>query len=198
MKYLSNINLGAIVIMITLFLWLGADFFFGKGANAASRVILMYLIMLMSIIIVFRTEMPNIILNSQSLVIFIITGTITAIGLSAVPKLFLSSFEPIVAISFGFLYAFVKAFIEEVIFRWVLVRKFNPVIASLLFGAFHFGVLAVFGTPFTTIIVAVTFLSILGYGWYLLSNWYGKGNPIGLMASTGSHFGYNLVALGVI
>jgi len=200
MMKMQHINIGAVVVLITLFLWLGAPFFFGEqAADAAGRIIMMYLLMLLSVLVVFRDEMPVIPFNAKSITIFIITGTITTIALVSMKAvLFLSSFEPIVALSFGFLYAFVKAFIEEVIFRWTLVRRFNPVIASLMFGGFHFGVLVVFGVPFTTLLVAIGFLSALGFAWYMLSSWYGKGSPIGLMASAGSHFGYNLVALGVI
>lgn len=198
---LAKLNLGAIVIVITLFLWLGADFFFGEFAATASRIILMYLMLMIAVHFAFKEPFPDIPLTSQNLVIFVITGTITTVGilaLSAAANLFLASFEVITAVSFGFFYAFVKAFIEEDIFRWVLARKLNPVASSILFGLFHFSVLFVLGTPFVVALVGMTFLAILGHGWYILSQFYGKGSPSGLMASTGSHFGYNLIALGAL
>jgi len=192
------VSLGAIVVVITLFLWLGADVFFGQFAPTASKIILMYLILLVSIGFVFRAEMPVITLHPKNLIYFSISvGTILVVGIF--PSVFFSSFEPLTFISFGFLYAFVKAFIEEVIFRWVLpvTVGLGAIVSSILFGAFHFGVLMITGAPLQTVIIAMIFLSILGYVWCRMRDVVGKNNPNGLMVTTGSHFGYNLIALGV-
>ena len=97
------------------------------------------------------------------------------------------------ALGFGFLHAMVKAFNEELIFRDALPSiiggkaklLYVDIVSSVAFGAFHF---AVSGAS----LLVMAFLSVLGFIW---SQVYRR---FGLMGSTGSHFAYNLAALGVL
>lgn len=195
-RLFSGLGLGAILVFITLYMFVRADFLFGEFADLARNVILTYIILGVTIIAVTGSRFP--LFNASPLVFgyFFIGFIITFFVVSLVPKTLtagtLASFER-VGISFGFLWAFVKAAWEEVIFRGILAQRITStgllatlaVGSNILFGFFHYGILGVG-------LGGAVFLSILGMVWTLMAN------RLNLMASIGSHFAWNMAALGVL
>ena len=98
------------------------------------------------------------------------------------------------ALGFGALHAFVKAYIEESVFRDALPKAgLGDVISNVLFGMFHLAVLTtVGGLTYLQALLPITVLIILGLVWAGVRNIYG------IMGSTGSHFAWNLFAYGAL
>jgi membrane protease YdiL (CAAX protease family) len=182
---------GLFILLAQLFLYINAEAIYGVYADLVRNVMLAYFILL-AILSPFVIQILMKI-GIDDIPSFSMVFILTALVMYLVP--FITGITGEVergltlALGFGFLHGFVKAFNEEVIFRGVLPRmmgnKYGGIISSVAFGFFH---LAVTGVNW----LAMVFLSILGFVWYLIYQRYG------IMGSTGSHFAYNLAALGVL
>jgi membrane protease YdiL (CAAX protease family) len=191
-------TVGILILLVQLFMFVNLSYFYGPYAEAVRPVFLAYFILL-AILSPFVIRVLLQIAQPQELGNFAIGFILTAVVVFVVPTIIAGavSVETLkLAVGFGFLHAFIKAFDEEIIFRGVLPKllakghvflglNWGDVIASVLFGVFH---LAVSGAS----IPAMLFLMVLGLVWCLVRN------KLSLMGSAGSHFAYNLMALGVL
>jgi len=188
---------GIFILLAQLFLFINAEAIYGPYAGIVKDVMLAYFMLLgilspFVIQVLLRIGLQDIpafsLLFIATSVIMLILPTIKGVTGEVEKGITL-------ALGFGLLHGIVKAFNEEVIFRGVLPKLMGDrgkginyiagIASSLAFGIFH---LAVTGVNW----LAMIFLSCLGFIWYLIYKRYG------IMGSTGSHFAYNLAALGVL
>jgi len=108
---------------------------------------------------------------------------------------------------FGLLYAFVMAFDEEAVFRYLLpkVAGLGDIVSNIFFGLFHFFVLYAETSilldagkiteimQWSIITFDVITLVGLGFVWAWMRDHAG-----GIIGSTGSHFAYNCAKYGVL
>ena len=190
----GKMGLGVIIVLITLYMYVQASFVFGEFAEIAKGIMLTYIVLGITVLTITGARLRIFSASPAEFIWFTAGMIITFILVSILPKSIgtatLASFE-LQGIGFGFLWAFVKSFWEEVIFRGALVNISTGIFAplaigsNLLFGAFHFGIM---GVTFWGVIILV----VLGIAWtFMARRW-------GLMSAVGSHFGYNMWALGLI
>jgi membrane protease YdiL (CAAX protease family) len=137
---------------------------------------------------------------------FLLMFVITAVFMTTVFPLVVlkqaASIEPeAIAIAYGFVFfhGFVKAYVEEIVFRYAIpfalnlkgsLEIYGALISSVLFGIFHMSVAFLSNNPYP--VWMMFYLSLLGMVFYFI---YKKS---GIMGSTGAHFAYNLGVLGVL
>lgn len=191
---MKSLGVGAVVVIITLFMYVNAPALFGEFAPQAERIMQVYLFLLIGFLAMFNIAMPGLDTTPRALTGFVVMFFATWLIVGAVPRLITSSFEPLTLVSLGFLYAFVKAYIEEVVFRQILPKTLalGDIVSNILFGLFHFAVLFSVGVPLMTVLFSMVFLMVLGYIWSMVRDHFG------ILGATGSHFAWNMVALGVI
>lgn len=196
----KGMSLGIFAVLIWLFLWTQADYVFGPMAAQARQTMTLYFFLLLIPLVVFRESIPGSKENIRSLMPFILTFVVTLV-VAMLFRTFVmeASIEFYTLIlGYGLLYGFVKAYIEEIVFRWVLPKAgLGDIAASILFGLFHLAVVMMAGmaAPWWAIIT----LMGLGFAWTLVRRafmQFGTGGAIA--ACVGSHFAYNIVALGLI
>lgn len=200
-KNLTNLTLW--IGMLQVLLFLGADFIYEAFAPMVRNVLIIYFILYLYMMSTAGAEIKN--LKITSAMPFVLGFFITFIILSFIrpmtgANLLIGQVENIkIAAGFGLLHGLVKAYIEEVVFRWILPIQagLGPVVSSVLFGVFHFGVYAMQGIVQS--IPIIMFLMGLGFVWHLIA-WHVKigGKPLGIMGSTGSHYAWNLIALNAL
>jgi len=189
----GKIAFGIIIILIQLWLYINADYVYGAYSSTVRNVMLAYFILLailspfvIKILLgIGIQDVPNFSIGFviTALIMFAIGGAVTLLTGEVEKGLTL-------ALGFGLLHSLVKAFNEEVIFRGVLPSIFgkslySDILSSVLFGVFHVAVT-------NASLAGIVFLIGLGFIWSQVRN------HLGLMGSTGSHFAYNLAALGVL
>lgn len=190
----GKIGLGVAIVLLTLYMYVQASFVFGEFAEIARSVMLTYIVLGVTVLTITGARLKVFSASPAEFVLFTAGMIATLLVVAIIPKTAtnatLASFE-LQGIGFGFIWAFVKAFWEEVIFRGALSKISTGVFAPLavgsniLFGLFHLGV---FGVTW----VGVVLLVGLGVVWTLVAR------RFGLMAAVGSHFGYNMGALGLV
>lgn len=215
------LSAGVIIMFSMLMMWIGADYIYGAYSPIVRNIMTIYFF-LFTITYVMVNKTPKIIEGSgESLSNFALGFFITALPLfflfSAIGILGQTAniVEPFIAtititgIGFGALHGFVKAYVEESVFRWAIPKHAGAgdILANILFGLFHFFVLIGVTIPglilagglvdlgamnFTYAIVPMMVLTVLGLFWSQVRNHFG------IMGSTGSHFAWNLFALGVL
>jgi len=210
---------GVLIMLSILFMWISADFIYGEYAEVVRNTMIIYFFLFL-IPYTILNQAPKSIMGESvwnfligflgtGAVLFIVTQGIGIFGTSAVLS------EPFVAaitvagIGFGVLHAFVKAYIEESVFRWALPKYagLGDVISNILFGIFHFSILTSLTIPsmisagtltdlgaanWMYAVAPVITLTILGLIWALVRD------RIGIMGSTGSHTAWNMFALGIL
>jgi membrane protease YdiL (CAAX protease family) len=195
------LSLGIVVLLIWLFLYTQADLIYGPYAAEQKEAMVLYFLLFLIPAAMYMKGLPGKDEGLKSLLPFVMTMIVTIV--IAIPLRWLvmmASLEYVTLfIGFGLLYAFVKAYIEEVVFRYYLpqVVGLGDIISSVLFGLFHLSVAYLTGiaAPMT----AILGLMVMGYIWSMVRRMFqSQGIGAGLAASTGSHFGYNLIALGLI
>lgn len=191
-----NVTVGIIIVILQLFLFVNADWIFGIYATTVKNTLLVYLMLEALILSTLDVALPTIELSIDKFAWFAIFFSLTSIVLILIPTHImgtLASFEAVkIAIGYGILYGFVKAFIEEVIFRRILpkVVGLGDLISNILFGLFHISMLTMYGFTGVQLVLAFALLTMLGLIW-------AKVRDIGgIMGSTGSHLAYNLAVLG--
>ena len=199
----KGLTIGLVVLIMQLFLWVNVNWIFGGYAPAVEKTLLLYLLMQALTLAVYGgtlgTDRP-----SEGILNFIIGFSVTSMvmlplvfvapGVTA----FLASFEIVVAVvGFGMLYAFVKAYVEELVFRDILPLRagLGDIPSSILFGLFHASALMLAIPPKTgmEIIMGFVVLSCLGYIWAKVVR-----DRIGILGATGSHCAYNMWILGIL
>lgn len=194
-------------MLAALMMFISADWLYGAYAPQVRTVFTGYFIMLLVTYTMFPTAvMPTMKVPWQTgLGWFAIGAMVTAVFLYTVPAIGLSSaiinFEAAavtgaVAIggAFSVMHTFIKAYIEEHIFRHALCTAagMGIVVSSAVFGIFHLAVLMMLGVGLLQVIGAVVTLSVLGFIWALSYQKTGS-----LMFSIGSHFVYNIWVFGL-
>lgn len=195
--HVPRITLGIVIFLVQLFLLINVDWIYGEYARAAEHVLIVYLILTIGVMSALGKGLPVIAVTPFTLAGFFIAFFITAFLVLALPTTFIGSFEAIkLAMGFGLLHGFVKAFDEEIVFRYLLpkVARLGDAISSLLFGFFHFGIFMMFGLTWYEAIIPVVILTGLGYLWAKMRD----NKYIGLLGSTGSHYAFNLGAFKIL
>jgi len=191
-----NITIGVIIVILQLFLFVNADWIFGVYASTVKNTLLVYLVLEALILATLNVALPTIELTIDKFAWFAIFFGITSFVMLVLPSHIagmLATFEKVrVAVGFGILYGFVKAFIEEVIFRKLLpkVMGLGDLISNVLFGLFHVSMLTMMGLSGTQLLTGFIVLTLLGLIWAKIRD------IGGIMGSTGSHLAYNLAVLG--
>lgn len=217
---------GVIVLLSILFMWISADFIYGAYADMVRQTMIIYFFTFLLVYTAVNGKPKS--MDGESLWNFIlgfIATSVILLGLSFVIAPLLSAAniaEPVVIASisitglgFGVLHGFVKAYIEESVFRWALPKLANlgDIISNILFGVFHTAVLVTVTIPalvvdgtladlgaanWTYAIMPVIMLVVLGFVWSYIRGTNGGGLGWGIMGATGSHMAYNLFALGIL
>jgi hypothetical protein len=195
---------GIFILILQMILYLSADYIYGPYASVVRNVFLTYFILLALLSpYVLKTLLE---VGPNDIPSFSIGFILTVIPLVLLPlgiKLFTGQIETglQLALGFGLLHSLVKAFDEEIIFRGALPKIIGigtpaMIVTSVLFGIFHFGVLMLQVQQglltLTNAVYGMILLMGLGFVWALVAK------KFGLLASTGSHFAYNLSAMGVL
>ena len=216
----SKLNVGVAIVILWFALLLGADVMFGPYAEVATSILYIYFFMYLLMWVTVGTRPSTISVGSEGWVNFLIgmlgTGVILLVGLlifapflSSAALVIIPAQIGIAALGFGALHGFVKAYIEESVFRDALPIKagLGDIISNVLFAAFH-GFILLGATIPTQVsagklvdlgaanwqyaIIPLITLFVLGLGWAKIRNVWG------IMGSTGSHFAWNLFALGIL
>lgn len=225
----KRVSVGTLVLLVQLFLWISADAVYGAFAEAVREVMLIYFIMF-ALGWVGQKIRPLQFSTGTGretftnfLFIFVITAAIllplTATGIVSGVLLRVTSGQffftagaiTITGLGFGALLAFVKAWIEESIFRDLLPRiGFGDIASNILFGVFHLSILITFTIPglitqgvlvdlgannFIHALAPVLVLTTLGFVWARVRNGWG------IAGATASHTVWNLFsmnALGIV
>ena len=198
-KKIGMLPTGIFIFFITLMLILGSDYIYGTFGGQMKDMLYVYLFMLFGAMAMIPVIKPikaiPLSRGIASFAIMFMATFIITLTLSGLIATFIqvSTLEVGIALiaTFGLLHAFIKAFIEEKVFREIISRKIGKIPSSIIFGLFHFFVLiGVLGFSWP-LFLALAWLSALGYIWCIVYE------RFGLMGSTGSHFGYNVVAMGM-
>jgi hypothetical protein len=200
------LNVGIIILLIQLFLLIAADYIYGQYAEVVRSILIVYFFMFVLTRVTLGGR-PSTLSPKESwssfLIMFVFTSVILLVGsiafLNFQSSANLTEAIPAAvgatALGFGALHAFVKAYIEEDVFRNALPihAGLGDIISNILFGVFHFAVLVnVRGLGMIQAIFPIVILVILGLIWSRVRNGFG------IMGSTGSHFAWNLFAFGVL
>jgi hypothetical protein len=187
-----------IVFLMMMVLLLGASAIYGEYASKMTNVLFIYAIMLLLAQTNFRKTQHKgqQIVASLGPIFIAFLGTLVMMAfiqplISGV--IVASTLEASLGITaaFGLVHAFVKAYIEEEVFRGRLSALVGEPGQAILFGVFHVFVLYSFFGFSVMLLGAMAWLTALGYVWGRVEDWGG------LAASTGSHFAYNLVVMGI-
>lgn len=200
LSQVKKLGFSFFVLLMIIGLWLGADLIYGEMAQQMQLVLIGYAIMLVLV----RQEMPKtehkqthftaalpLIFISAGVTFFVFL-TLSQIGLIR-GVLVASTLEAAISFTaaFSLAHAFVKAYIEEEVFRGRFSTKLGEAGQALLFGGFHVFILYMLMGFSLGLITALGWLTFMGLVWGFIENRWG------LEGSTGSHFGYNIVAMGL-
>jgi hypothetical protein len=209
LSVLGKVPVGFWVLIIQAFLWINANWIYGPFAANVKEILQIYFIVFLLVYVSLGLKLPTLNRERETLANFMFMFIITAIIMvtafsAALPGMlaFVASVEPeAVAIAYGFVFfhGFVKAYIEEVIFRYAVpmamklngkLNVYGAIISSVMFGVFHMSVAFLSGNPYP--VWMMIYLSLLGLVFYAVAT------RFGIMGSTGAHFAYNLGVLGVL
>ena len=199
-----TITVGLIILIFQLLLLTNASLFF-ENVEATQTIMIIYSIMLLFVVVAQlatpgREQTESIFTLGPGKFLaffygFILTGVIILV--LAIPGILASVGEPLIlqgtsiALLAGVIFAFNKAYIEEALFRDLLMNRIGNLGQAALFGIFHFAVLSAGGASIGAVLIGAFFLAFLGYIWGYMKN-YG-----GILFITGSHFAWNLKSLGI-
>ncbi len=197
----GNVTVAVIVGIIQMFLFINADAIYGPAAAAVKDILILYLVFLTVTVVTVSKGFPSVgKLGGNAFRNFLIAFAFTAIVMLAVPAGLLGTLAAIeisvVGIGYGLLHGFVKSYIEEIIFRYVLPIQagLGDLLSGALFGVFHVGISLYYVSAGLLAMSALPYaiLALIGLGFI----WTFVRNQGGLMASVGSHYAYNLAVLG--
>ena len=196
---LAKIPFTFIIFLMIMVLLLGAGTIYGAESARYTSVMIIYAVLLLA----GRSEIPKTEHKSKTIfqsipaflimffiTIFVMIGITPFAGEIIAASTLEASLE-FVAV-FGLMHAFVKAYIEEEVFRSRLSTILGELGQAIAFGAFHFFILLIVFGFSPMLVAAMGWLAVLGLLWGFIEN------RFGIEGSTGSHFGYNLAAFGMI
>jgi membrane protease YdiL (CAAX protease family) len=191
---LKKLRLGVAILLIQMFMYVNAPFFFGDQSDFFQKVITVYFVMLLSIFAIPDTRLK--LLNyrltrfKKFLIWFFGTVFVVSIGGSFFGGSLYPEFIGISGVAWSMIlfHALIVAFIEEFFFREFLLKRIGLLWSSVAFGLFHF---VAYGYVWGSIFIA-TFLGLL-LGIIKL-----KFSPNDNLANIGSHAGWNVVQLGFL
>lgn len=203
---LSTLPFRFYVGILWIVLYLGATAFYGAGSAAMQGILIGYFAMWVLMMVIVQAlpgkagkearesepvakALPMFLVFSIGtslifmLLYLLLQGIMTASTLEASLGL---------ALAGGLLTSFVKAYIEEDVFRGQIMPVLGIVLQALLFGGLHAFILYYVGgvTDMAVLGACLAWLSGLGLLWGWMRRSFGFG------ACVGSHMGYNLVATG--
>jgi len=200
-----------IIILIHIFLIFNADLAFGVLAETARNILLTYLLVVAAITAIFDVKPFSVQVGAIGLQYFMIGFVMTSVALILVSPLFTATTAGsistlVTAVSLGFMYAFVVAYDEEIIFRDLLPKKLHipDIVAQPLFGLFHAAALSAVLSQriaagavqeamfWPLLLLGFVTLTALGFIWAAMRD------RITIYGSTGSHFAYNLFSYGIL
>lgn len=195
----GKLSVDLLVMFILFALVLGTDVAYGEQAPTQMNILYMYMFLFLSARVlvpgVERKQAPLGMAMQNFLILFVVTAIVMSFLPAGVTGLLAaSSFDIKVGmmVTYGVLYAFIKAYIEEDIFRNRLSAKLGETGQAVAFGAFHFFALVGLVGFSYVIILPVAILMGLGYLWGKVQDRFGT------LGSTGSHFAYNAAVLGLL
>lgn len=198
----SGLTIGIVILIAQIWLLVSADALF--PGMEIWKIMMVYLVMQALVIASLDLTIPTLSTGVLGLTHFFIGFGITALIVMLIPQGLTGSLEvlsidwtlgvTIVMFTVGILYAFIKAFVEETVFRFALERKagLTRLTVAVLFGLFHGAVLSIGGAAITSILFGMFFLAVLGYVWSLFYDHFG------ILGATGSHLAWNISALGLL
>lgn len=195
---LGKLRFQFIIFILVMILLLGSSVIYGELASQMNLILTVYAVMHLYAMVLFqKTEHPPQTIIG-SLPLFLIAFLFTLMIMLAVSPyiqgvLVASTLEAGIEfiVAFGVMHAFVKAYIEEEVFRARLSVILGEVGQAIAFGLFHFFVLLMLFGFSPMLLAAIVWLTLLGYIWGRVED---RG---GIAASTGSHFGYNMIVMGM-
>lgn len=189
-------GIGAFLVLSFAFLLTSTNLLFGHLSSSVFNVLVLYAILLLFAVAIFnKGKLPLLDAGEYDLFLMLIGFTATLLFTTLFSTQFLSSFDPIKALTAvgGFLYGGLKAYIETVVFQDALRRRLGNAIQAIIFGLFHLSVLiTVYGFTGTQLILPIATLSLLGFTWGWMVE---KFNTISF--AWGSHWGWNIAVVGL-
>lgn len=198
-KAIGGKPLDVLIFFVLLLLILGTDYAFAGQAQFMNGILTMYALMfLMGRVLLPKVEKKQFPIGKaifNFVLMFMITGIIMLfVPTSLTAFLAAGAFDAQIAFafSFGILYAFIKAYIEEDIFRNRLSVVLGEKGQAVAFGVFHFFALILLVGYTPAILIPIGILIGLGFTWGIMQN------KFGTFGSTGSHFAYNAAIIGIL
>jgi hypothetical protein len=195
---LGRLPFSFFVFIAVMLLMLGSDMIYGEMAMQMNTVMQIYMMMLLFAAVKFTKTEHKAEMAAQALPSFMFLFISSILIMSIVGPmiqgvLVASTLEASIQLAFayGLMHAFVKAYVEEEVFRGRLVVLLGEVGQAVAFGLFHFFVLFMILGWSPMLFASMFWLMGLGYLWGKVEDRWG------LAGSTGSHFGYNLVVMGI-
>lgn len=192
-----GLTIGIIILLLILFILINPTFVNPAFPEKVQTIMTVYVALLALILASFDQKLPLLGTGIGAVVWFVVGFVATSFIVILIPQSVASSFEAlqvvsgVVTVIFGLLFIFVKAFVEEIVFRGILADKLGGVVQAGLFGLFHAGVLTFGGASLPAILFGMFFLAFLGYVWYMMSR-------ADIMLAVGSHFAWNMHAFGLL
>lgn len=204
----NRVSIATIMLIITLMVFIGSDYIFGPfGEIIRDRLLIIFVSLLLGGFILNITNKKVTLPTrdaSKGFAVFALGALVTFFAVTALnavlPANILKLTEPLGATTLpaggGILVMLLIAYSEEFIFRFILPigMGLKALVSSVLFSIFHIFVLLTSGYAATTTELMMT----LGILFALGMVWSAMANRFGLMASTGSHWIWNLKALAII
>ena len=210
----NELSLGVVIIMIIMFVLVSADWLYLEYANAVRQEMFIYLFLFIIPLAVWKIGLPSLKQRVTSIGWFAVGALVTVMVFQVLMQqnimtyAMLASFETLsstagsILVTSGVILVGIKAYVEESVFRNFLphfmlaANRYKYIIANLFFGLFHISInmlrVAAGVITFAELPLIIGMLVMLGFVWTYA---YKTG---GIMLATGSHFGFNLVALGLV
>jgi hypothetical protein len=203
---LRKLSSGLLVFIAMIFVWISADWVFGGQATVARTIMLIYFLMFLVVRTALNTK-PSamnvrevglfnfvLVFAGSALILIIAQGLLPFMGsISGVMEIAVASVS-IGALGFGILHGFIKAYIEEDVFRDALPNAgLGDLVSNVLFGLFHLSIFfTVYGFTLIQAGAGAVTLFILGIAWSQIRN------NFGILGSTASHLAWNMFAMGTL
>lgn len=197
----NKITVNIFLLLLIAFAFVASDWLYGSYASVVRNVMITYFILFLLVKAFTGAPIPMMGVSFPELGAFGIGFIITAVIVWFLPVGSvgeLTSDTLRLAFGFGILHGFIKAYIEEAIFRGMLMKRIGIMLSNISFGFFHVGVIILtltsmgLAVTFTAVAVPVLTLTALGFIWSFMAQ------RFGFMSAVGSHLAYNLKAFGVL
>lgn len=203
---IGKVSTGLLIFLAQVFVWISADWVFGAQAAVAREIMLIYFLLFLVTRVSLGSTPSTMKVKEEGLLNFLLMFTVTAgilLVVSIVAPLagvFAGGMEltlgavTVSVLGFGILHAFIKAYIEEDVFRDALPRAgLGDVLSNVIFALFHLSVFfTVYNFGMVQAVTGAVTLFVLGMVWSQVRN------NFGIMGSTASHTVWNIFAMGAL